>query len=65
MNGENFQPIPKENISRHAVTERKRCYEIEKKYGWKLLRIEPSGDKTLKYYCVFEGKTEFPEYMED
>lgn len=51
--------------SRHAVTERIRCYQIEQKYAWKLLRIELTGDKTLKYLCVFEGKTEFPNYQED
>ncbi|MEQ8996871.1 MAG: hypothetical protein RID53_10260 [Coleofasciculus sp. B1-GNL1-01] len=49
--------------SRHAVAERKRCYEMEEKYRWTLLRIEPTGDKTLKYNCVFEGQTEFPNYM--
>lgn len=38
---------------------------MEKKYGWTLLRIEPTRDKTLKYNCVFEGETEFPDYMED
>ena len=51
--------------STHAVTERRRCYEMEKKYGWILLRIEPTGDTTLKYDCVFEGETEFPNYIED
>jgi hypothetical protein len=51
--------------SRHAVTERRKCYEMEQKYGWTLLRIEPTRDKTLKYNCVFEGETEFPNYVED
>lgn len=51
--------------SRHAVTERNRCYQMEQKYGWKLLRIELTGDKTLKYNCIFEDKTEFPNYQED
>jgi hypothetical protein len=59
-NANNEQPE-----SRHSVTERRRCYEMEKKYGWTLLRIEPTRDKTLKYNCVFEGETEFPNYMED
>ncbi|PAX58338.1 hypothetical protein CK510_07910 [Brunnivagina elsteri CCALA 953] len=61
---ENKQP-QEENISRHAVTERWRCYAIEQKYRWKLLRIEPTGDKTLKWLCVFEGETEFPNYLEE
>lgn len=51
--------------SRHAVTERGKCYKMEKKYGWTLLRIERTGDNTLKYDCMFEGKTEFPNYLED
>ncbi|HEY9634715.1 MAG TPA: hypothetical protein V6D14_15035 [Coleofasciculaceae cyanobacterium] len=51
--------------SRHSVTERRRCYEMEKRYEWRLLRIELTRDKTLKYDCVFEGKTEFPNYLED
>lgn len=38
---------------------------METKYGWTLLRIEPTGDKTLKWNCVFEGESEFPNYMED
>jgi len=54
-----------EEISRHAAAERRQCYEMEAKYGWKLLRIEPTGDKILKYNCVFEGETDFPNYMED
>jgi hypothetical protein len=50
-NANNEQPE-----SRHLVTERRRCYEMEKKYGWRLLRIELTRDKTLKYDCVFEGE---------
>ena len=38
-------------------------YEMEKKYRWTLLRIEPTRDKTLKYNCVFEGEVE--EYTPD
>lgn len=65
MNSDSENPAEEENISRHAVAERRGCYEMEAKYGWKLLRIEPTMDKILKYDCVFEGKTEFPNYMED
>lgn len=57
--------IPEENFSQHAVTERWRCYQMEDRYSWTLLRIEPTGDKILKWNCVFEGQTEFPTYMED
>jgi hypothetical protein len=51
--------------SRHAATERRKCYEMEQKYGWKLLRIEPTRDKNLKYNCVFEEDAEFPNYLEE
>ncbi|MGB5961832.1 MAG: hypothetical protein WBG73_14285 [Coleofasciculaceae cyanobacterium] len=59
------QPNSEQPTSRHAVTDRQKCYQMEQKYGWKLLRIELTGDETLKYNCVFEGKTEFPKYTED
>lgn len=65
---ESGKPDPQhqeQNISHHAVTERWRCYAMEQKYGWTLLRIEPTGQKTLKWNCVFEGKAEFPTYTED
>ncbi|NEP45363.1 MAG: hypothetical protein F6K35_41550 [Okeania sp. SIO2H7] len=28
--------------SRHSATDAERCIQMSKKYGWKLLRIEPS-----------------------
>ncbi|NJL09616.1 MAG: hypothetical protein HC908_03730 [Calothrix sp. SM1_7_51] len=56
---------PEENVSRHAVTKRLACYQMEAKYGWRLLRIEANGDKILKFDCVFQGETEFPNYVED
>ena len=54
-----------ENISKHAVTHPKKCREIESRYGWKLLRVEPTKSKILKFDCVFEGETQFPNYLED
>ncbi len=56
---------PEDNTSRHAVTERWWCRKMQEKYGWKLLGIERIGDDTLKYNCVFEGETQFPDYMDD
>lgn len=53
-----------ENISRHAVTEPKKCQEMADKYGWVLLRVEPTNSKILEFICVFEGDTEFPDYTE-
>jgi hypothetical protein len=50
--------------SRHSVTEPQMCRDIAKKYGWKLLRIERTKDPTLKFNCVFEGETQFPNYLE-
>lgn len=64
-NQPNNQDATEENVSRHAVTKRIKCYEMEAKYGWKLLRIEANADKILKFDCIFQGETEFPNYMED
>lgn len=38
---------------------------MAEKNGWKLVRIEPTGDKVLKWNCVFEGDTEFPDYQKE
>lgn len=51
--------------SRHGATDPQRCRNMEKKYGWKLLRVEKTRDTILKFDCVFEGETEFPNYSED
>lgn len=51
--------------SRHAATDPEKCRIMEKKYGWKLLRVEPTGDNVLKVDCVFEGETKFPTYKQD
>lgn len=59
MNNTNNEQI----TSRHSATDPENCLEMEKKYGWKLLRIEPTKDQTLKVDCVFEGETEFPTYL--
>jgi hypothetical protein len=53
----------KQTTSRHAATDPEKCFEMEKKYGWKLLRFELTKDQTLKVDCVFEGETEFPTYL--
>lgn len=62
---ENNHGAEKENVSRHAVTNPKKCREMQKKYGWRLLRIEPSKTKILEFDCVFEGDTEFPNYFDE
>lgn len=51
--------------SKHAVTTAGRCRAMERKYHWRLLRIEPTEDKILKFNCVFAGKTVFPDYLEE
>lgn len=51
--------------SRHAATDPEKCRTMEKKYGWKLLRVEPTGSKVLKVDCVFEGETKFPTYEQE
>lgn len=44
---------PLEN--RHAVTSKDLCEAMGRKYGWKLLRVEPTTDPTLCFMCVFLG----------
>lgn len=56
----NAQQKSENQISRHSATDPEKCYLIAKKYGWKLLRIEPTQDPVLKVDCIFEGDTEFP-----
>ena len=52
-----------QTTSRHGATDPEKCREMEKKYGWKLLRFELSKDQILKVNCVFEGETEFHSYQ--
>lgn len=52
-------------FSKHAVTEKWRCIQMQEKYGWRLIRIEATGDEVLKWNCVFEGETEFPDYQKE
>lgn len=54
----------KKSISWHGATDKDKCYEMQAKYGWKLLDVKPNNDSTLKVKCIFEGETEFPNYQE-
>ncbi|MFM6608040.1 MAG: hypothetical protein ACKPJO_00475 [Dolichospermum sp.] len=54
-----------EKISRHAATDRDKCQEMADKYGWELLKVEPTNNKIFKVNCVFAGETEFPNYHEE
>jgi len=39
---------------------------MQKKYGWKLIDIEEIDNKYIfEVDCVFKGKTEFPNYLEE
>ena len=43
-----------ENI--HAATDRQKCIEMGKRYGWKLKRVKPTDDPVLKVDCIFYGE---------
>ena len=43
-----------ENV--HSATDPEKCRDMERKYGWKLKRVKPTGDPTLKVDCVFYGQ---------
>lgn len=51
----------KEN--RHSATDKEQCKKMAKLNAWKLIRVEPTGDKILKVDCVFEG--EQTSFMQD
>ncbi|MBD2313301.1 hypothetical protein H6G20_16665 [Desertifilum sp. FACHB-1129] len=54
-----------ENVSRHAAVDEGCCEEMERKYGWNLVRIEETNDPILEVDCVFAGQTEFPQSYYD
>lgn len=54
-----------EDVSRHAAVDEECCEEMERKYGWDLVRVEETSNPTLEVDCVFEGKTEFPKSYYD
>ncbi|MEG4281660.1 hypothetical protein QUB68_00915 [Microcoleus sp. A006_D1] len=57
---------PDEDISRHSATDPQKCRDMQKKYGWKLIDIEEIENKNIfEVDCVFKGKTEFPNYLEE
>ncbi len=49
----------------HAATDPEKCEKMQEKYSWTLLRVEQSNDQIFKVKCIFEGETEFPDYLED
>jgi hypothetical protein len=64
MTSEN-KPDNEKLESRHAATDPEKCRDMQKKYGWTLLRIEPTREKILKVDCVFLGETKFPSYHQE
>jgi hypothetical protein len=45
-----------EGENRHSAASPKYCKDMEKKYGWKLKRVEPNNDPILPVDCIFKGK---------
>lgn len=48
------QDDQEENI--HSATDPEKCWEMGRKYNWRVKRIEPTRDRLLKVDCVFYGK---------
>ncbi|MFW5667524.1 MAG: hypothetical protein ACOC2Z_18640, partial [Coleofasciculus sp.] len=44
----------KENV--HAATDPDKCRDMERRNGWRLKKIKPTRDPTLKVDCVFYGE---------
>ncbi|HAG83751.1 MAG TPA: hypothetical protein DCL61_22030 [Cyanobacteria bacterium UBA12227] len=52
--------------NRHSAASEKNCKNMEKKYGWKLKRVEPTNNPILPVDCIFEGKqTSFQDQWDD
>jgi hypothetical protein len=50
----------------HSATDSDKCYEMKRKYGWDLLRIDEHPEQPImKVDCVFVGEAKFPNYIED
>lgn len=45
----------------HAATDPQKCRDMEARYGWKLKKIESTGNPILKVNCIFDGDAEFPK----
>ena len=56
---------PDEDKSRHGAGDPDCCEEMQEKYGWKLIEIEKIDGPILKVDCVFQGKTEFPDWYKE
>ena len=48
------EPSELENI--HSATDPNKCWDMGRKYRWRLKRIERTSDRTLKVNCVFYGE---------
>ncbi|HIK52388.1 MAG TPA: hypothetical protein IGS17_15890 [Oscillatoriales cyanobacterium M59_W2019_021] len=58
-------PLPNDDETIHSAADRESCYKMERKYGWRLKRIDEYPDAPiLKVDCVFYGDAPFPDYME-
>lgn len=40
----------------HAATSPKQCEKMGDRNGWRLKRVEPTKDQTLKVNCIFYGE---------
>ncbi|MEG4632736.1 hypothetical protein QUB56_24625 [Microcoleus sp. AR_TQ3_B6] len=49
----------------YSLAQRRRCYAMQEKYGWRLLRIKRTKDSILNYSCILECETSFPNYMDE
>lgn len=59
------KPDPRDETT-HSASDSGKCYEMERKYGWRLKRIDTyPNDPIFKVDCVFYGDAPFPNYMEE
>jgi hypothetical protein len=54
---------PEGEKTTHSATDSDKCYEMKRRYGWDLLRIDKFPDEPIfKVNCVFLGEAKFPKH---
>lgn len=56
---------PNDDKSRHAAADADCCEEMAEKYRWRLVSVELNGSEILPVDCVFDGKTELPDWYKE
>lgn len=54
---------PEGKRTKHSATDRDKCHEMERRYGWDLLDIDKHPEQDIfKVDCIFAGDAQFPKH---